>query len=77
MEVTEFSFVALSCPGISPPGIPWATTNTTSVLISTVVLYTCLPGYKFIDGTTERIAYCDPATKLWTDVPLECLSKFK
>jgi len=52
-----------------------ATPNTTEGIIETVVKYTCNASYTFIDGSTERIAYCDLETQEWVGVPTECLGK--
>ncbi|KAF6036111.1 hypothetical protein EB796_005587 [Bugula neritina] len=61
------------CPGGTPPPVLNATPNTTEGIIETVVKYTCNASYTFIDGSTERIAYCDLETQEWVGVPTECL----
>lgn len=66
----------MSCPGGTPPPVTNATADTTVGIINTVVVYTCNPGYTFVDGDTERSAYCDLYTQKWIGVPKECMSEF-
>lgn len=59
----------ITCP--SSPVLTYATRSTNLAIFDTVVVYQCLPGYRFADNSSVYTIVCQGAG-VWNDTVTDC-----